>query len=105
MNSGVSCRVAMYSHDALGMGHLRRNRLIARALHSSSLSPTLLLISGTADVANSSVEAGIDWLILPALRKISNGSYEPRRLEMPTEDLLAIRSHAICAALDVFQPD
>ncbi len=43
MSSRRSRRVALYSHDALGMGHMRRNLAIARALAADGRAQALLL--------------------------------------------------------------
>src|SRR3989442_8892194 len=39
------CRVALYSHDTMGLGHMRRNLLLAQALRHSRLQAVVLLIA------------------------------------------------------------
>ena len=45
-DSRPNLRVALYSHDTMGLGHLRRNLVIASALADSGLNATSLLITG-----------------------------------------------------------
>ncbi len=99
------CRVALYSHDTMGMGHRRRNLLIAQALSKTDLAPVMLTISGASDLgALGAVPAGADSLVLPALSKVPGG-YQARHLDISLEELVAVRSAAIGAALDSFRPD
>jgi predicted glycosyltransferase len=99
-------RIALYSHDAMGMGHLRRNALIAQTLASSPLRSGLLCISGTCDATTLALPPGADYVTLPALRKEQSGRrYTSRRLPLPTRDLIELRARLIVAALDAFEPD
>lgn len=99
-------RVAMYSHDTQGLGHIRRNLLVAAALrrHGGAIS-TILLLSGVREAAAFALPAGIDCLTLPSLGKDTNGGYYPRSLTVPMPDLIRIRTSAITAALRSFDPD
>ncbi|MBT8401477.1 MAG: glycosyltransferase [Rhodothermia bacterium] len=97
-------RIALYSHDTCGLGHLRRNLAIAETLRSK-LSADILLISGIREAGSFSMPNGIDTLLLPALAKIDNLKYEPRRLGVGLSDLVAIRSNSIRAAMTSFRPD
>jgi predicted glycosyltransferase len=47
----------------------------------------------------------VDYLSLPALHKNGEGKYQPRRLELPLQALIAMRSQVIQAALKAFAPD
>src|SRR5262249_59931396 len=98
-------RVALYSHDTMGMGHMRRNLLIAGALAGGRWRATILLIAGAREVNAYGVPAGVDYLSLPAIRKDANGRYHPRHLDLPLEDLIAVRARLIAAALEAFTPD
>lgn len=98
-------RVILYSHDAMGIGHIRRNLRIAAALRNASDQTTILLISGAAEGTYFPVPAGVDFLALPSLRKHDNGHYEPRRLGVNSEQLIDMRARTIAAAVDSFRPD
>jgi predicted glycosyltransferase len=98
-------RVALYSHDTMGLGHGRRHLLVAQALAGSALRPTVLMIAGTPEVAAFDLPAGVDLLTLPALRKDAEGRYGARWLDVSLEQVSSIRAATIRAALDSFRPD
>jgi predicted glycosyltransferase len=97
-------RIALYSHDALGLGHMRRNLAIAEALSRTGSHP-VLLIAGAREATAFPMPPGVDCVALPALRKRSNGRYAPRSLDLPLENLIGLRSRTIRAALDSFAPE
>jgi predicted glycosyltransferase len=99
------CRVALYSHDTMGIGHMRRNLLIAQALISSPLRPTILMIAGAREAGAFPMPSGVDCLTLPSLFKQTDGSYQSRGLDISLERLIALRAETIRAALTAFEPD
>lgn len=98
-------RVALYSHDTLGLGHRRRNLLIAQALCGSPLEASILLINGSAASAVFPSPPGTDCLTLPALSKEADGRYQARHLDLSLEGIIKLRRTAIRAALEAFEPD
>lgn len=105
----MSITVALYSHDSVGLGHARRNRAIAFALAADL--PRLtgqqvrgLLIAGHPDATNDSLPPGWDWLVLPGFTRTESG-YASRKLTMSVEQLTALRSSTVSAALQSFSPD
>ena len=98
-------RIALYSHDTMGLGHMRRNLLLAEELAASALKPNVLLISGSREVSRFALARGIDVVSLPALYKDSSSRYHPRSLDVSLNDLIAIRSATILGALKAFEPD
>src|SRR5260370_23363039 len=97
--------MVLYSHDTMGIGHMRRNLLIAQTLASPPFRASVLLIAGASEVSAFGFPSGVDCLTLPSLRKESNGHYQSRRLRMETKQLIQLRAKAIAAALDEFAPD
>ncbi len=100
-----SRRVALYSHDTMGLGHMRRNLLIAQSLVNSPLKANVLMIAGACAANVFAMPTGIDCLTLPALHKIGNGQYKSRSLKIGLEEILAIREKTIYAAMEAFEPD
>lgn len=98
-------KIALYSHDTMGLGHKRRNLLIAQTLARSLPQASILLISGMEEGRSLNLPANVDYLSLPALQKESDGQYQPRRLEVSLQELIAIRSQVIQAAIATFAPD
>lgn len=98
-------RVVLYSHDTMGLGHKRRNLLIAQALGSSGLAVDILLISGMGDANAVPVPDGLDMLTLPALYKNADGQYAARRLNLELQEIVQLRSQLILVAVKNFRPD
>nr|MBA2416388.1 glycosyltransferase [Geodermatophilaceae bacterium] len=71
-------RIALYSHDALGLGHLRRNLALAGSLCASTHQlgrPDVLLFAGALEATDFARPDGCDLVTLPSLRKDADGSY------------------------------
>lgn len=102
-------RVALYSHDSVGLGHVRRNLAIAHALTRSL--PDLLgepvtgmLITGQPGATGFAVPAGWDWMSLPGVT-VGETGYASRHLAAGIDRLTAIRGGAVAAALRAFAAD
>jgi predicted glycosyltransferase len=98
-------RIALYSHDTMGFGHIRRNLLIAQSLVDSSLQPTILLIAGAREACAFTMPPSVDCLTLPSLEKDEDGHYQSRHLDLSLYDLIDLRSKAIRATIESFAPD
>jgi predicted glycosyltransferase len=98
-------RVVLYSHDTMGLGHMRRNLLIAQALSRPPLEATVLMIAGARRATAFALPPSVDTLCLPALHKGLDGQYSARRLNMSLQNLIALRSSTIRVALETFEPD
>ncbi|VAW95634.1 Mlr3248 protein [hydrothermal vent metagenome] len=106
VDAGVrKLRIALYSHDTMGMGHMRRNLMISQALSYSNLQTSILMITGARQASAAQMPPGVDCITLPSLRKESNGNYLPRSLDIPVEDLKRIRAQMIRASIAAFEPD
>ncbi len=97
-------RLFLYSHDGLGLGHLRRNLAIAREIANLEPGASILLATGTDEFSHIGLPGNIDILKLPALRKVSNGRYTARYLQIPSADILALRSTLLTTAIQMFRP-
>lgn len=95
----------MYSHDTMGLGHIRRNLLIAQALASPPIRAEILLISGIRQAGSFALPPGVDLLTLPAYRKDADGRYHPHALGNDVAALVRLRASLIRAALVQFPSD
>ncbi|MBA2316902.1 MAG: glycosyl transferase family 28 [Euzebyales bacterium] len=98
-------RVALYSHDTQGLGHLRRNLMIAEALAGGDDAPAILLLSGAIQLRLFALPPAADCVTLPALRKDVDGTYAAESLHLSLEEVVALRSATIEAAVTAFAPD
>lgn len=97
-------RIALYSHDAQGLGHMRRNVTIARALADGDEN-SILLIAGAREAASFALPDGVDTLALPALCKEADGAYRARSLGIDRDAILRLRTQILRTALREFAPD
>ena len=97
-------RIALYSHDAQGLGHMRRNLAIAQALAAAAPS-SILVIAGAREAALFPLPEGTDTLTLPALGKGPDGVYRSRSLGLDLDQIVRLRARSLCAALAAFEPD
>lgn len=99
------CRVVLYSHDTMGIGHMRRNVLIAQTLASQPMAASVLLIAGAKEINALPLPRNVDCLTLPSIGKTETGSYRSRNLDLSLADLIDLRSRTIAAAVRSFSPD
>ncbi|WP_027286619.1 glycosyltransferase family protein [Ruania albidiflava] len=98
-------RIALYSHDTQGLGHVRRNISIASALVESDPATDVLLLTGAPEAAALPLPANTEIVTLPTLHKDVTGSYRPKTLGLPLTEVLGVRGQIVAAALDAFAPD
>lgn len=101
-------RIVLYSHDSVGLGHMRRNLALAHALNNqlpglTGRPVTGILITGTALAPAFPAPGGWDWVLLPGVGKSPSG-YLPRNLTMPMDDLVSMRARLLKAVLAGFRP-
>lgn len=104
-NPSQLARVMLYSHDTMGLGHFRRNLVIAKALSQDEHCGNVLLITGINTINSYPMPAGVDCLTLPAFYKNKTGEYQPRTLNLKLNELIHLRSSSIKSAVQSFKPD
>ena len=98
-------RVALYSHDTQGLGHVRRNIALAAALVAADPRTDVLLLTGAPEATTLPLPPRTDVITLPTLRKDANGAYAARTLGTSLSELLELRSQILAATLTAFAPD
>src|SRR5437899_3428450 len=100
-------RIALYSPGIVGLGHLRRNLLIAQVLAESELRSVNLMVTEAREASAfvNCMPAGVDCLTLPGLSKGVDGVCKPRYLDLPLKEVIVLRARTIRAALKEFEPD
>src|SRR3954469_11681593 len=97
-------RIALYSHDAQGLGHLRRTLALAGGLGDAAAS-SILVATGVREVGLFPLPRGTDVLSLPRLKKDVDGQYSARSLDVSLRDIVRLRSAILRSALVGFRPD
>jgi predicted glycosyltransferase len=89
----------------MGLGHIRRNLLIAQALAYSHLEVDILVLTGAREFGSFHLPPDIDCIVLPSLYKEQSGEYRSRHLDISLDELVALRRNTLFAAITGFEPD
>jgi predicted glycosyltransferase len=98
-------RVLTYSHDGYGMGHLRRSLKIASRLVVWEPAASVLVATGSRVAHRFELPESVDYLKLPAITKLANDRYVADGLRLDAEEVFAVRSAVLQAAVRHFEPD
>jgi predicted glycosyltransferase len=96
-------RYLFSSHDGYGLGHVRRNTLIAEALLRVDPSAQIALVTGLRVNPSWSIDKRISIVRVPSLLKDSDGSY--RHESLPFQDALAQRASIFTSTVETLRPD
>jgi predicted glycosyltransferase len=103
--SSEGYRVAIYSQDGLGLGHLRRNSLIGREIVARAQNSSVLLLADSPAAPFFRLGAGMDHLKLPSIKKVVHGNWDPVGLQITPTALRRLRANILRDALLDYQPD
>jgi predicted glycosyltransferase len=99
-------RFAIFTHDAYGLGHVRRSSRILRALAEREPQASLLLITGSpATHLLRELPPNADTLKLPTIITSGVAGTRPPTLNMGVAELAALRGELTRRALELFEPD
>src|ERR687885_151693 len=98
-------RIAIYSQDGLGLGHLRRTTHIGRRLLEAAPDSAILLFVDSPVGPIFGLPDGMDCVKLPSILKVDAGQWRPTSLSIPTADLHRLRSELLYRTLVEYQPD
>ena len=95
----------MYSHDTMGLGHLRRCREIAHALVEEASQLSVLILSGSPIIGSFDFRTRVDFVRVPGVIKLRNGDYTSLNLHLDVEETLELRESIIRHTAETFDPD
>lgn len=98
-------RIMVYSHDAFGLGNLRRMLAICKHLLHYWPDLSILLVSGSPMIHEFRLPRGLDYIKLPCLNRGTAGKLCAKYLGTSIEETVALRSHLIQLAAVHFEPD
>ena len=98
-------RVMVYSHDTYGLGNIRRMLAICEHLVESDEELSVLLVSGSPMVQSFRICDRIDYVKLPAIRRVERERYSARSLNIGIDQLIALRANIIRSTVADFEPD
>lgn len=98
-------RIAIYSQDGFGLGHLRRNSVIGQHLLDEMPRSKILLFADSPVAPFFQLPQGMDHIKLPSIKKISAGKWRPTHLHIRVRHLQRMRAELLSNALQNYQPD
>ena len=98
-------RLMVYSHDAFGLGNIRRMLAICEHLLSEINNLSILLISGSPMLQGFRLPPGLDYIKLPCLNRGEVGKVAVKYLGTDLNETVKLRSDLILSAAVNFKPD
>ena len=105
ITTGEYKKIMVYSHDAFGLGNIRRMFAICQHLLKSIPNLSILLLSGSPILQSFRLPVGLDYIKLPCLNRGRSGQMAVKYLNADLESTLKLRSELILAAARNYQPD
>jgi len=96
-------RYLLFSHDGFGLGHVRRNSVIARALLDAEADASIVIVTGLGTPLPWRPDPRISIVHVPQLVKDSSRGYQPSG--MTFEAALAERAVRFSETVEHFDPD
>lgn len=100
----TATRIMVYSHDAFGLGNLRRMLAICEHLLANWPGLSVLLLSGSPMIHEFRLPKGLDYIKLPCLNRGVSGELSAKYLGTPIQETVALRSQLILSAAIHFKP-
>ena len=97
-------RVAMYSHDTYGLGHLTRTVRIARGVREAFPEASVLILSGSPIAHRFSFPSGVEYVKLPSVVKAGPEAYVSRELKISFRSIRKLRAAIIRDTVQLFRP-
>ncbi|MDC1198857.1 hypothetical protein N8071_00575 [bacterium] len=99
-------RIAVYTHDTFGMGHVRRCLNIIDQLAARRPDAAIMLVTGSPALdAFGARPANVDIVKLPTIAPTGDAPDRPPHLPIGAKDLIRIRRKTIRELLSAFAPD
>lgn len=105
VNTTPRRRIAFYSHDTQGLGHIRRNIALAGAIVAAEPRTDVLILTGAPQATSLPLPANTEVITVPTVAKDADGEYAAATFAMDLDSLLSLRSNLITTALTAFAPD
>jgi len=101
-----SMRIAVFTHDTFGLGHVRRSLHIIRALASRAPRASILLITGSPALrALDGLPPNADFVKIPTVVKTGSRGSQPPHLPVGALETTLIRRRLIRETVASFSPD
>src|ERR1044071_8678476 len=105
MESGQDLRIAIYSQDGLGLGHMQRTASIAWEIYRLHEQASILTFSDSQLGQFFPISPHHDYIKLPSIAKDGPGNWKATHLSMSFPEILHLRKQLISHVLLSYAPD
>jgi predicted glycosyltransferase len=98
-------KLMVYSHDAFGLGNIRRMLEICQYLLKAIPNLSILLVSGSPMLQSFRLPEGLDYIKLPCLNRGESGHLSAKYLQLNVETTVKLRSDLILTTTLSYKPD
>src|SRR6266852_2510044 len=98
-------RIIVYSHDAYGLGNIRRMLEVVSHLVHAYPDVMVLLITGSPLIHEFRIPPRVDYIKLPCITRNKTGEVAVKTLDLPLADIVHLRTDVIMMAVQDFNPD
>ena len=104
--SSVAPRIAIFTHDTFGLGHVRRCLHITRSLAAESPDAALMFVTGSPSLHMfADLPPNADFVKIPTIAKTGTKGSRPPHLPIAQPELVQLRKTMIRHAVVTFAPD
>jgi predicted glycosyltransferase len=101
-----SLRIAVFTHDTFGLGHVRRCLHIVRSLAARRPDSSILFLTGSPALhLFRSLPPNVDMIKIPTVVKTGAKAFRPPHLQIPIVELAGLRRGIMLEAVRGFGPD
>ena len=105
MATGQDLRIAIYSQDGLGLGHMQRTASIAWEIYRLRPEASILTFSDSQLGQFFPISPHHDYIKLPSIAKEGPGNWKATHLRMSFPEILQLRKELVSNALLNYVPD
>ncbi|MHB8596408.1 MAG: glycosyltransferase family protein [Ktedonobacteraceae bacterium] len=95
----------LYCHDTFGLGHIRRTLSLAASFTSLLPNAEVLIVTGSPLAHAFTLPPHVDYIKLPAVTKMGNGTYRALHLDMEFATIRDLRATMLRDIAEAYMPD
>ncbi len=101
-----SPRIALFTHDTFGLGHIQRSHHLIQALSERFSEAPILLISGSPVLhLLKHLPPNADYVKIPTVVKTGDPASQPSHLPLSVSEIICLRAQIIHQTMRRFDPD
>ena len=97
-------RLLVYSHDAFGLGNLRRTLKICDQLAKEIPNLSILMVTGSSMANSFRLSPKVDYVKLPCVHRQARNKYVPKYLRTTFKEIHSMREALLSATFEHFRP-